>query len=102
MTDSEFHSWMIETNPDKQPIGPIADYDEAAEVFETYVGRRSKHPVKLIQFTCDSELPKRFPLGTLSAIEGAVRGGYGELETLRELDLDGLEINHRPSSSPSP
>lgn len=102
MSDAEYHSWLIETDPKTRPIGPISDYNEAVEVFETYIGWRSMHHVKLLQFSCDAALPKRFPLGTHSSIEGAVRGGYGSIKTLRELDLNGHEVGPEVAASPSP
>lgn len=100
MSYNEFHIWMVEINPSTRPVGPIKDESEAIEIFETYLGKRSKHPIRLNQFSCDADLPKRFPLGTHAAIEGALKGGYGVMKTLRELDLDGNEIVLENASSP--
>lgn len=102
MNDTEHHSWLIEINPSVRPVGPIADYSEAEALFERYIGRQSKYPVKLLQFTCDGGLPTRFPVGTHAAIEGAVQGGYGEIDTLRELDLKGCEVVPEVTNSLTP
>lgn len=101
MSDSEYNSWMIETSPRVRPMGPIEVYEEAVAIFESYIGKRSKDPVKLLQFSCDAGLPKRFPVGTHASIEGAVQSGYGTIETLRELDLKGVEVDLEPARSPS-